>query len=931
MKKNLQLFFLGYFVFLIFSACSPVLGSSWYKRSGTNEAASMYVVGITVAKNSIEPEKNNGNTGIQQLEKFAKMDDYYVEVPYGCTEIANENISVTVVSSLEKMEKVECRISIKGDLVPLKADEVTPVVIEIYDAKQEFGVVSKTIKVFRHGNGGSNINPSDPGAPNTPDDPNDPVNIDNPVDENGNKKFIISTKVTTENISPFDYYTENSGGFSASKFDNWLLIIDDMSDKVPSYKFIPNTEGKDPNLYSGPDAGSSFTKISNLEYFRYKTRKDRWGGSFDPNLNTEEAKKEERFYFYRFTAHTAGPQLDNSMFCVDTYSKFLFAYSEPSKFDTVVGNNVPREWTDYAAPSSGIHKQASNPFYLSDPVGYVKDDGTISIYRWYSTAIKNDSYAFPQESKYKKKAEFSTSKPGFSPYKNEITYKKYDTKKDVNPAYTVAKPIILEQPEPIFAKTGSPNASAFSVTLQPAPEGESFSYQWYRRTASGISEISGAASAEYRPDISQDADEWIYCIITNTNSDNGKTANTTSHSVRLSVTPTGEANESVEPPYISQQPKRTQTVDFVSSDPNSGTVTLEIKAEVSDGGTLSYQWYEAIGNKPIEGATESSYKVPPKEAGEKSFYCIVTNTKDSKSSSEVSETATVKFKEAFELTFACSTGGTLVATRGSEWLTNPTKIRLGDIILFFARPDPGYRIKEWDGIQAFGAEKDTAKLIVNSEDNISVSVTFEKIPDSRSLTIEAKHVKNNTLGGLYKLSGKEVEYGFFIYNLKGRIFDTESNKDAYTSLYAIRNGQRLSGLEQATEAIRLYKGTVQGGSLNTAKKTYDSMPSSTYFELDTELIKYDQGAFGAFARTQILSDAGQSTILFTYNKAKDEWTCENKNFTIAKVTVEYDKSFTLKRGETKDFVITYSTEDNDENQKNNAVGSVEVAYTLSFE
>ncbi|QKS91523.1 hypothetical protein [Treponema phagedenis] len=47
------------------------------------------------------------------------------------------------------------------------------------------------------------------------------------------------------------------------------------------------------------------------------------------------------------------------------------------------------------------------------------------------------------------------------------------------------------------------------------------------------------------------------------------------------------------------------------------------------------------------------------------------------------------------------------------------------------------------------------------------------------------------------------------------------------------------------------------------------MPSSTYFELDTELIKYDQGAFGAFARTQILSDAGQSTILFTYNKAKD--------------------------------------------------------------
>ena len=51
--------------------------------------------------------------------------------------------------------------------------------------------------------------------------------------------------------------------------------------------------------------------------------------------------------------------------------------------------------------------------------------------------------------------------------------------------------------------------------------------------------------------------------------------------------------------------------------------TLTIAAEVSDGGTLTYQWYK--DDAAIAGATESSY-TPSVEVGSAVYYCVVTNT-----------------------------------------------------------------------------------------------------------------------------------------------------------------------------------------------------------------------------------------------------------------------------------------------------------------
>ena len=59
-------------------------------------------------------------------------------------------------------------------------------------------------------------------------------------------------------------------------------------------------------------------------------------------------------------------------------------------------------------------------------------------------------------------------------------------------------------------------------------------------------------------------------------------------------------------------------------------ITLSVGASVSDGGTLSYQWYLAEdkfskGNE-IENANDKDFIVTPTEAGLFYYYCIITNT-----------------------------------------------------------------------------------------------------------------------------------------------------------------------------------------------------------------------------------------------------------------------------------------------------------------
>ena len=252
-------------------------------------------------------------------------------------------------------------------------------------------------------------------------------------------------------VNPFEYFNENYV-YPASKFDEWVLYMTNISKaNVASYRFEAITpswqdNGSGEHLYVGQSGKGSIigegqiNKAWDLKYYMYKTREDRWvkSNQFNPNLTTEEATKQKRFYFYRFTGTaSAGTNLDNSTFCVDTYSKFLFFYSEPAAISTL---GVPSGWQDYAAPSTGDHTQRAKKFYEYDPVGYVMEDGTVVIYNWFKAKIMGNDYSPVMNPKYKLPAKAGKAGekgyPGYSPYKYE-TLKIYGAENEEEQAPTL--------------------------------------------------------------------------------------------------------------------------------------------------------------------------------------------------------------------------------------------------------------------------------------------------------------------------------------------------------------------------------------------------------------------------------------------------------------------------------------------------------------
>lgn len=285
-------------------------------------------------------------------------------------------------------------------------------------------------------------------------------------------------------VNPFEYFNENYV-YPASKFDEWVLYMTGISKaNVASYRFEAVTpwqdSGSGEHLYVGQNGKGSvigegqLNKAWNLTYYMYKTRQDRWAKSnhFNPNLTAEEAAKQKRFYFYRFTGEaSAGTQLDNSTFCVDTYSKFLFFYSEPAAISSL---GVPSGWQDYAAPSTGKHTQRDKKFYEYDPVGYVMEDGTVVIYNWFKAKIMGNDYSPVMNPKYKLPAKAGKAGekgyPGYSPYKYE-TLKIYGAENEEEQAPTL-------RIAPVYLKNISILGIYWNWLSQATPADPVFSYSY---------------------------------------------------------------------------------------------------------------------------------------------------------------------------------------------------------------------------------------------------------------------------------------------------------------------------------------------------------------------------------------------------------------------------------------------------------------------
>ena len=141
-----------------------------------------------------------------------------------------------------------------------------------------------------------------------------------------------------------------------------------------------------------------------------------------------------------------------------------------------------------------------------------------------------------------------------------------------------------------------------------------------------------------------------------------------------------------EDPTIITQPQDAAYLQHDAAEP------LTVKAQVSDGGTLSYQWYRNVDRsdsgpyrKEIEGATGATYTPPTDTLGTIYYSCQVTNTLPTgETAFENSTPAGVTVTEAgtaeYIITFDAAGGACSVAsavTAGGKLASLPTPTRAG--------------------------------------------------------------------------------------------------------------------------------------------------------------------------------------------------------------------------------------------------------------
>jgi len=199
---------------------------------------------------------------------------------------------------------------------------------------------------------------------------------------------------------------------------------------------------------------------------------------------------------------------------------------------------------------------------------------------------------------------------------------------DITPATGTTKdaqtPSITTQPGNVNANVN--DNITLSVTAN-ATDGGTLTFQWFMNTVestTGGALINGATSASFSPSTGFEGTLFYYVIVTNTITDeNGVTASDiTSTIARVTVSTAPQTN--AQTPSITTNPR--DNIILIND-----RVTLSVTAQVTDGGTLSYQWFSNTndrntGGTAISGATGREFRPPTDREGTTYYYVEVTNT-----------------------------------------------------------------------------------------------------------------------------------------------------------------------------------------------------------------------------------------------------------------------------------------------------------------
>ena len=185
--------------------------------------------------------------------------------------------------------------------------------------------------------------------------------------------------------------------FDGAKFDTWLLKVEFDGQNIPQYGFFDDgTQWTESNTKEGyPEVAFDASKhgwkaqgygMNPLMIYRYNHKNPLVAA--DGDYNTSD--RLDRFFFYRIVGKAVVVDLDQYLIAVDTYSKFVFAYAKVTSTTTVVGNKVPNGF----GPVESYGEKRF--FYEYDPIGYVDENGTVTLYNSYkSEMLKGATDYFP--------------------------------------------------------------------------------------------------------------------------------------------------------------------------------------------------------------------------------------------------------------------------------------------------------------------------------------------------------------------------------------------------------------------------------------------------------------------------------------------------------------------------------------------------------
>jgi quinol monooxygenase YgiN len=268
------------------------------------------------------------------------------------------------------------------------------------------------------------------------------------------------------------------------------------------------------------------------------------------------------------------------------------------------------------------------------------DGGTLS-YQWYSNTINNNKTGTQingaNSAQYSPPTDESTMTYYYVIVTNSIpdngdggnktaTAESKTAGIEVNEKIEAEVPFINSHPQGAIYTL---DAQAVNLTVSASTRDEgTLSYQWYSNTNNNTTGtlITGAKEKDYKPATSELGITYYYVIITNTISDNGDGGKKVETKVSASAKIEVNNKTNAEVPNITVHPKG--GIHSAGQPLEDLTVTV---SPLSDGGTLSYQWYSNAINSTengtlISGETDKKYRPPNNPAGEMYYYVVVINT-----------------------------------------------------------------------------------------------------------------------------------------------------------------------------------------------------------------------------------------------------------------------------------------------------------------